>query len=413
MTPDSPPLALRYTGEKGALFALMLRTGLLTVLTLGIYRFWAKTRIRKYIWSSVGADGDAFEYTGTGLEKFLGFLVAIVVLALYLGLVQMALFYFGLSVMADPETSEPAQVLGQLAAIYISFFAVLPLLLYALYRARRYKMARSRFRGIRLGMEKGAWGYAARALLYGALSLVSLGLLLPLASFRLEKYMADRSFYGTARLHQGGRWPALYPAMKHLGLGLLLTLAGGGLLLWGALPPAAGFGARSVTLVVLGSLGSLAGLLWFALGTVYYSVRSFAYLMSHKRLGADIAFTAAPRTGRVLRLYIVGFLLLSILASVAFAVVGGLVAGILPLIGDPGPMATLVAILGLALGYILALVITQALSMILITQPILAHYIETIRIENPEALSRIAQRPAETGVDAEGFADALDVGGAI
>lgn len=406
-------MALRYTGEKGPLFGLTLKTGLLTVVTLGLYRFWAKTRIRKYIWSSVNAGGDTFEYTGTGLEKLLGFLVAIVFLAVYLGLVQMVLFYFGLNIMIDPETAETAQVIGQIAAIYISFFAVLPFLLYAVYRARRYKMARTRFRGIRLGMEKGAWGYVARALLYGFLSVISLGLLTPLMTFRLEKYMADRSFYGSARVHQHGRWTALYPAMKHLLIGIAILLLSGGLMAWGAVPPAGSFEPRSVVMLIGGGVGTFIGYVWVIIGSVYYGVRSFGYLMGHKTVGDEISFVSEPRAGAVVKIFILGFLLLSVLASVAFGVVGALGAAFIPLLMDAGPTTMIVLALLGALGYVIALVVTQALSMILITQPILAHYIDTIRVRNPEALNRIAQREAETGVDAEGFADALDIGGAI
>ena len=69
----------QYRGTRGELFPLAVTVALLTLVTLGIYRFWGKTRIRKYIWSSTVGDGDAFEYTGTGLEKFLGFLVAVTV----------------------------------------------------------------------------------------------------------------------------------------------------------------------------------------------------------------------------------------------------------------------------------------------------------------------------------------------
>lgn len=409
MDSDLPTMDLHYTGEKGPLFGLTLKTGLLTVVTLGIYRFWAKTRIRKYIWSSVNAGGDTFEYTGTGLEKLLGFLVAIVFLAVYLGIVQMVLFYFGLNIMIDPETADPAQVIGQVAAIYISFFAVLPFLLYAMYRARRYKMARTRFRGIRLGMEKGAWGYVARALGYGFLSVITLGILTPLSTFKLEKYMADRSFYGSARVHQHGRWTALYPAMKHLLIGIAILAISGGILTWAALSQINATGA----MVVVGVIGVFVGYIWFIIGAVYYGVRSFGYLMGHKTLGDEISFVSEPRTGAVIKIFILGGLLLSVLASVVFGVVGALAAAFVPLVMDAGPTTMIVlGVLG-AVGYVIALVVTQALSMILITQPILAHYIDTIRVRNPEALNRIAQREAETGVDAEGFADALDIGGAI
>jgi len=106
----------RYFGEDGKLFGLYIKTTLLTLITLGIYRFWARTRIRKYIWSATSGDKDSFEYTGTGLEKFLGFLVAIVILAIYLGIVQMLLFFFGLNMFVDPGNNIGLQ-LAQLAAI--------------------------------------------------------------------------------------------------------------------------------------------------------------------------------------------------------------------------------------------------------------------------------------------------------
>ena len=173
----------RYFGKRASLFRLYMLTAFLTLVTLGIYRFWAKTRIRKYIWSATTGDDDSFEYTGTGLEKFLGFLVAIVILAVYLGIVQMALFFLGLNLFVEPRTQ--TQALAQIGAIYITLLAVLPLVLFAQYRARRYKMARSRWRGIRFGMDTGAWGYAGRALGYYLLNICTLGLFNPLVTFRL------------------------------------------------------------------------------------------------------------------------------------------------------------------------------------------------------------------------------------
>ena len=43
--------------------------------------------------------GDAFEYTGTGLEKFLGFLIALVILAFYLGILQVVLTFVGFNLL--------------------------------------------------------------------------------------------------------------------------------------------------------------------------------------------------------------------------------------------------------------------------------------------------------------------------
>ena len=81
MTADVQPVQVTYRADAAALFPLALGTGLLSVVSLGIYRFWAKARIRRFVWSNIRVGDDALEFTGTGLEMFLGFLVAVVVLA--------------------------------------------------------------------------------------------------------------------------------------------------------------------------------------------------------------------------------------------------------------------------------------------------------------------------------------------
>ena len=214
----------RFTGTSGPVFNLALKVAVLTLLTLGIYRFWGKTRIRRYIWSSAELDGDRFEYTGTGLEKFLGFLLAVVFLAIYLGFVQIALTFLGLSLLTEPTTE--AETVAQALAFNLTFLSLVPFILFAIYRARRYKLARTRWRGIRFGMDKGAWGYVLRAIGHYALTVLTLGILLPRQTFYLEKYMTDRMWFGDARFEQGGRWTGLYGAMKHVFIGLAIVFLG-------------------------------------------------------------------------------------------------------------------------------------------------------------------------------------------
>lgn len=386
----------RYTGRGKDLFGLALRTGLLSLVTLGIYRFWAKTRVRRFVWSAAEVDGSRFEYTGTGLEKFLGFLVAVVLLAIYLGVIQMALFFFGITLFREPQSE--AEALGQMAAVYVSALAVLPLIFFALYRARRYQLARTRWRGIRFGMEPAAWGYAIRALGYGLLTIVSLGLLWPLMTFRLTQYMTDRSWFGDTRFVQGGRWQGLYDAMSGLLLaGAVLVLAG----LSGTVSP------------VLGGMLGVVAVIGGIFGFVRYRVQSFAYLASHTRLGEEIGFTATPRTGAVVKAWVVGSLAIAVLTGIAFSILGVLVGAEALIEGQmfdgPGIGAAILAVAG----YLVILVGAGAGALALITQPILAHYVTTLSIENPDALSGIAQRAHDEGADAEGFADALDIGGAL
>jgi len=72
--------ALTYDGQLDELYGIFLMNLLWTVLTLGIFRFWAITRIRRYLWSRTRFQGERFEYTGTGGELFIGVLLAILML---------------------------------------------------------------------------------------------------------------------------------------------------------------------------------------------------------------------------------------------------------------------------------------------------------------------------------------------
>ena len=393
-----------YTGEKGPLFGLAFKTALLTLLTLGIYRFWAKTRIRKYIWSSIRLGGDTLEYTGTGLEKFLGFLVAVVVLAVYLGLVQLALFYFGLHFVVEPQTE--AEILMQMGVIYGTFFALVPLILFASYRARRYMLARTRLRGIRFGMDKAAWGYVWRAIGHGLLTILSLGLLLPRQTFFLEKYKTDRSYFGDQRFEQGGKWTRLYGAMKHIFTGIALIIGGG---VVAALNSA---GGEPGGVAILGFVVIAIGYVWGIVGYIYYHVHAFRYLTGEKTL-AGAGFHAEPRTGKVIGIYLLGMLIVGAIAAVIFAVIGGLFSALMFASFEAGTAPSpLLTLLPIAL-YLVALALIGALALVFITQPIIAHYTQTLTVLNPAALDAVAQRAHDAGADAEGFADALDIGAAV
>ena len=51
---------LRYHGEGGALFGLVLVNALLTMITLGIYSFWGRTKVRQFHYNETEMDGDPF-----------------------------------------------------------------------------------------------------------------------------------------------------------------------------------------------------------------------------------------------------------------------------------------------------------------------------------------------------------------
>ena len=78
-------LRLEHGGRVVELLPIVLVNAILNIVTLTLYRFWAKTRVRHYLWSGTKMMGDRFEYTGRGIELFLGFLVVLAVVIVPLG----------------------------------------------------------------------------------------------------------------------------------------------------------------------------------------------------------------------------------------------------------------------------------------------------------------------------------------
>src|SRR6516225_6754270 len=74
------PVRLRFVGDRGDYWRLMIRGGVLQAITLGIYRFWLFTDMRRFLWASTAVEGETLEYTGTAVELLIGFLLAICIL---------------------------------------------------------------------------------------------------------------------------------------------------------------------------------------------------------------------------------------------------------------------------------------------------------------------------------------------
>jgi hypothetical protein len=387
----------RFFGDNIPLFRLAIINGLLSLLTLGIYRFWGKTKIRKYLWSSTEIDGDRFEYTGTGREKFLGFLVALVILAVYMAVVQLIFFGIGLRFVARPRTE--SELIGQLIFIYSTLFALMPIIAFARYRARRYAMARTRFRGIRFGMDNEAWGYTWRAVGLTILSIVSLGLLHPYQRFTLEKYMTDRGYYGDARMEQRGKWTALYGNMKHIFIAVGIIVVG--------LFARWSMGAGSLLGVAV-----LIGIFWVMVGLLIYMVQNVAYLTSNKVLAGGAGLSCTPKTSSVIGAYVLGGLgigvIAAIIAYIGKSILQSALGGMQPGMAPP----TSVLVIG-AIAYMAFLILIGAMVLAFITMPIIAHFIDETKLVNPDGLATVKQRAADAGADADGFADALDLGGAF
>ncbi len=179
------PRAARFTGTGGELGRRVLTFEVLQLLTLGIYRFWAKTHLRRYLWSRVRLDGDPFEYHGTPLELFKGFVIAFVVLAPALVAHQVLVLY----VFADDMVA--SQIVS--AAFLVGMFVLWPV---AQYRALVYQAGRTSWRGLRLSLRGSALRYAALWLGWGTVSVATMGFAWPWMQAATGNYIVNNLRYG-------------------------------------------------------------------------------------------------------------------------------------------------------------------------------------------------------------------------
>src|SRR3954471_20227056 len=148
--PDLAPSRPVYDGKLGELYGIYLRHLILMVLTLGWSRFWGRTRLRRYLWNHLAVLGDRFEYRGRGLELLIGFLLAVVMLAAWaaaMWLVWIQVFH------EKPFASFGLFDLFSLSVALIGF----PLAYVGHYAGLRYRLSRTRWRGIRCAMAGSAW----------------------------------------------------------------------------------------------------------------------------------------------------------------------------------------------------------------------------------------------------------------
>lgn len=207
-----------YSGRWREILPIVLVNVILTFLTVGIYRFWAKTRIRRYFLSRVSFLNDPLEYTGTGLELFKGFLIVLAIL------VPISIVSGFLQQYAAPS-DDNMQSFATFEVGYLLFFYFLYNI--AVYRAQRYRLSRTRWRGIRAGQEGSALRYALYALVLGVLSFLTFGLLYPIMRRMLVGYRLNHACFGTERFSYQGNGMQLFAAWMAPWL-IVMTLIGVG-----------------------------------------------------------------------------------------------------------------------------------------------------------------------------------------
>jgi len=173
------PFAFRGKGKE--LFGIIFVNLVKTILTLGVYSFWGKTKVRQYLWSNTVFAGDSFSYHGTGKELFLGFLKFFGMMIPFLALL-VALQIFG---------GELGQMVAGLAPLLY-----LPLIPVLMVGAWRYRLSRTALRGIRFSF-RGERKKALMIYMKGMfLTVITLGLYAPFFGMQTEAFWRGNSWFG-------------------------------------------------------------------------------------------------------------------------------------------------------------------------------------------------------------------------
>ncbi len=197
-----------FAGNGGSLFGISLVNIFLTLVTCGIYMFWAKVRVRRYLFSQTEFAGDRFAYHGTGSELFRGFLKASLVFGIPYACLAMGPELLGMEVWM--------QVTARLMAggLFVAFIPV------ATVGARRYRLTRTSWRGIRCSFVGSAWQYVKLYLTGATLNVITLGVYYPFFDARRQTFLVSHSCVGNQSFRFDGKGTGL---AKDFCLAVLLT----------------------------------------------------------------------------------------------------------------------------------------------------------------------------------------------
>jgi uncharacterized membrane protein YjgN (DUF898 family) len=410
--PAPPPNGARFLGDDQAFWRLLRRGAVLLLVTLGIYRFWLATDVRRSLWNHTEIAGDYLEYIGTARELLLGFLIAIALLVP----INAVLFLTTLS----------SGVLGQLAGALT--LVVLGLLgQFAVYRARRYRLTRTLYRGIRFHQTGAAWRYAVCAIFWWSMIALTFGLAYPWAQASLERFKLRNTHYGDLQGEFVGSGTRLFfrgvafwvVVVGPFLLGLVVAI---GAVDWDAFGEAMRRGgddvmgrveaAGVVPALVVAVLSFLWSLIAIALLYPAFQAMVLRWWLSGLRFGA-VTVTSRLSTRAVYRLYgrfawlaLLAAIALGIAAFIAVAIIGALEAWL-----GKGVLTELLQTAILIGAYVVVALAYSTIYQATVKLRLWKQGFESIELAGTEVLDGVKATGASGSAVGEGLADALNVGG--
>lgn len=218
--PLQPHSAFRFHGSWQEFARIAFPNLLLTIVTLGIYRFWATTREREYLWGKTDFIDERLEWTGRGIELFIGFVLAFLLIGLpfiVIQLVAQGLIFQGAPVLAGLLTLTMFLLLFYLTGV-------------AYFRALRYRLSRTYWRGIRGGSDNPGFQYGLSYMWKTFLGWLPLFLMVPWAMISLWNDRWNAMSFGPHRFTANAPWTPLMKRYLLFYLVPFLILIGGAIL---------------------------------------------------------------------------------------------------------------------------------------------------------------------------------------
>lgn len=402
--PRAPEEAIRLEPFDAPLAGIVVKGTLLTLITLGIYRFWYRVNLRRYYWSNTTLLGDGFEYTGTGRELLVGFLI---MLAIFVPL------NFAASLVGLFAGEVVGSVISAIAAALI-----LPALIQIfIYRARGYRLSRTRYRGIRFHQTGTGTAFLATTAKWLLLTALTFGIVLPYLREAMNRYKISNTHFGSLNANCGSSPKAL---MKHWllvwGVAMLLLVGGGLAAIGFALATFNGASAESLVigsgfLLILGGPALLIGLLVIAVLWQVYRVHEFRHFVSTTRFG-ELALSSDASAKTVIWIT-VKFLLLLVVFLIGLiaimALLGGMAAfwEVVSDDAEAGGGFLMLIVLGLA-----ALIGYALIKELYLNRKLWQHYAGSITLTNTSQLANIIQSQGQEGSAlGDSFDPGFDIGG--
>lgn len=412
--PPAPPA--RFTGDGRAYWRILLRGAVLLAVTLGIYRFWLATDVRRFLWSNTEIAGESLEYTGTPYELLIGFLIALaLLLPLYVALALAAL------------SAGPVGATASALSVPVLFF----LGQFAVFRARRYRLTRTVYRGVRCHQDGSAIRYAICASFWWIMVTLTLGLAYPFMLSRIERFKMRHTYYGDLKgRFEGSGFRLLLRGsfMWLLVVGPLIGTVVFSILTvdWETVSAAA---AKATSLedfnnqldsaysniydaVAVAIAASIFSVVMLAVLYPVFQAMVLRWWIDGLRLG-DLTIHSGLRTSAIYGAYL-RFLGYGLLFGIAVAVLGGIVTFVLTgiLVGNGNKEAADLTNAGAGiLFYVTAMLGFSAIYQATVKLGFWRSSVESLSFIGLDVLDRVKASGTASSAVGEGLADALNVGG--